>query len=204
MRERKDTTEFSLPIGRNTTSLDKISLFKIRSEWAELYKYPRQSFYRLSHSGLSSLLNEAEDLLRKGEYMQASEKYYKFMEESVKVLAERYAPEMCEKASRYGGWGFWKQEGRHGKHGLSMAYHAVRNALEEQEGENLSETFALAWKSAQELHGEAFHEFALPEETILEDAKNIKKFWERFKDKLEETERLVIYRGSENEEIIYG
>ena len=200
MRERKDTTEFSLPIGRNTTSLDKISLFKIRSEWAELYRYPRQSFYRLSHSGLSSLLNEAEDLLRKGEYMQASEKYYKFMEESIKVLAERYAPEMCEKASRYGGWGFWKREK---SPGLIMAYLAVRNALKEREGEDLSETFALAWKSAWELHREAFHEFALPEEAILEDAKNIKKFWERFKDKLEETERLVIYRGREDEEIIY-
>ena len=70
---------------------------------------------------------------------------------------------------------------------MDIAYHAIRKELEKQGMAQLSEALALAWKSAKELQREQFYEFlALDEELIREDIENIKRFWERLKEFVEE------------------
>jgi len=130
-----------------------------------------------------NILKNAELLIQRNELKQAAIKHYEFMKQMIKFLTRKYAPDIYEKAMKYGNWGYWKKEDRYG---LDAAYQAIRKSMENSGLERLSESLALAWKSALELQREEFYVsfLFLEEETIEEDIENIRRFWERIKNML--------------------
>jgi len=130
------------------------------------------------------LLSDGESSLLEMDLKSAAIKHYEFMKQIIKYLTRKYANKIYNKALEYGNWDFWRKEKRYG---LDIAYHAIRKELEKQGMAQLSEALALAWKSAKELQREQFYEFlALDEELIQEDIENIKRFWNRIKNFIEE------------------
>jgi hypothetical protein len=103
-------------------------------------------------------LNEGEELLEKGELVQACEKIYKAAEDAVRILAKEYAPEVYQKAEENGRWL------------ASLLREAVRR-METRLGEDVSKGWYAAWF----LHVEGFHERRLSKEDIAWGLKHIKK-----------------------------
>ncbi len=129
-------------------------------------------------------LSDGEIPLAEMDLKTAAIKYYEFMKQIIKYLTKIYANRVYNRALEYGNWDFWRKEKRYG---LDIAYHAIRKEMEKQGLTQLSESLALAWKSAKELQREQFYEFlVLDEESIQEDIENIKRFWERLKEFVEE------------------
>jgi len=129
-------------------------------------------------------LKEGAQLLSKGDLAGAAVKHYKFMHKIIEFLAQKYASEVCKKASKYGHWGYWKEEKRYG---YDIAYHIIRKKLEQQSRENLALSLALAWKSAREIQEEMrYHFHGSDEELIREDIDNIRRFWNKIKDFIKE------------------
>nr|WP_210433953.1 PaREP1 family protein [Acidianus brierleyi] len=104
------------------------------------------------------LLNEAEELLSKGDLVQASEKYYKAAEESVKLLVfENNLKDIIKTIENRGRW----------------------------ESEDLFKSCKLLrfknseilrfWTSAWTLHVEGFHELSLSEKEIRKLKEDVKR-----------------------------
>lgn len=94
-------------------------------------------------------LEEGEELLKKGEVVQACEPIYKAAEDAVKILAKTHAPDIYGEAESRGRWT------------LSLLDKAVRN-LERKLDEDVGRGWAEAWI----LHVEGFHEERLDEEAV--------------------------------------
>ena len=80
-------------------------------------------------------LKGGSQLLSKGDLADAAVKHYRFMQEIIEFLTQKYAPKVYKKASKYGHWGYWKEEQRYG---YDIAYHIIRTELEQQGKEDLS------------------------------------------------------------------
>ncbi|PVU74406.1 hypothetical protein DDW13_07560 [Acidianus hospitalis] len=97
---------------------------------------------------IMNYLEEADELLEKGDIVQASEKYYKAAEEAIKLFSRRLnlEPILSEvnKKER------WKSE---------ILFKAARLI-----NEKYPEVFKM-WKSAWKLHEDGFHECSLDLET---------------------------------------
>jgi len=129
-------------------------------------------------------LKKGSQLLSKGDLAGAAVKHHRFMREIIEFLTQKYAPEVYKKASKYGHWGYWREEQRYG---YDIAYHIIRTELEQQGGEDLSLSLALAWKSAREIQEEMrYHFHGSDEELISEDIDNIRRFWYKIKDFIKE------------------
>ena len=130
-------------------------------------------------------LKEGDELLSNGYFKQAVMKYYLFMEEIMIFFVREWCPEIHRRAPKYGGWhSYWQKER---EYGLEVAYHAIRKEFEKRAGQSVSQSFALAWKSAKELKKENIFECCLylDKETIYENIDNIRCFWNKIKDFIE-------------------
>jgi hypothetical protein len=94
-------------------------------------------------------LKEGEELLKKGDIVQASEKIYKAAENAVKILAKTHIPDIYGEAESRGRWT------------VSLLDKAVRS-LERKLGEDVGR----GWDAAWVLHVEGFHEERLDEEAV--------------------------------------
>ena len=88
------------------------------------------------------MLEEAEEYIRKGDVVQASEKLYKVVEECIKALAEVLQIPTLEEAKRRGKWETWL---------LGEASREIAEKLSEDK-------VRLAWKDAYDIHVWGFHE----------------------------------------------
>ncbi|HJH27624.1 MAG TPA: hypothetical protein C5S37_12880 [Methanophagales archaeon] len=98
---------------------------------------------------VKGFLKEGEELLKKGEVVQASETIYKAAEDTVKILAKTHAPDIYGEAESRGRWT------------ASLLDKAVRS-LERKLGEDVGR----GWDAAWVLHVEGFHEESLDEEAF--------------------------------------
>ncbi|BDC18573.1 PaREP1 family protein [Acidianus sp. HS-5] len=89
-------------------------------------------------------LKEADELLEKGDIVQASEKYYKAAEEAIKTLSKTL--NLTQIISEVNKKGRWKSE---------ILFKAARLINEKYPG-----TLKM-WKSAWKLHEDGFHECGL-------------------------------------------
>ena len=94
-------------------------------------------------------LKEGEELLKKGEVVQACEKIYKAAEDAVKILAKTHAPDIYREAESRGRWT------------VSLLGKAVRS-LERK----LDEDVGRGWDAAWVLHVEGFQEERLDAEAV--------------------------------------
>ena len=106
-------------------------------------------------------LNEGEKLLEQGELVQACEEIYKAAEDTVRILAKEYAPEVYQKAEHNGRWL------------ASLLREAVRR-MESRLGEDVGR----GWDAAWVLHVEGFHERRLNKEDIAWELKHVEKLVE--------------------------
>jgi hypothetical protein len=103
-------------------------------------------------------LEEGEELLKKGELVQACEKIYKTAEDAVKILAKEHAPEVYDAAEHNSRWL------------ASLLREAVRR-IEDRLGEDVSRGWYAAWF----LHVEGFHERKLSKEDFAWGLKHVEK-----------------------------
>ena len=90
-------------------------------------------------------INEADELLEKGDVVQASEKYYKAVEEAVKVLSRKFNLRVLRRL-------------KHGRWTSELLFDAV-NELGIDEIKDI-------WYIAWELHIDGFHEMRLTKERL--------------------------------------
>ncbi|QGR20528.1 PaREP1 family protein [Stygiolobus azoricus] len=102
-------------------------------------------------------MKEADELLSKGDVVQASEKYYKVAEEAIKILSYRNSIKTISKANQIGHWN-------------SRLYFDAIDELE-----NIYSDIRSLWKSAWILHIEGFHEARLQKEVVEVLKKDIEK-----------------------------
>ncbi|MGQ9469333.1 MAG: PaREP1 family protein [Nitrososphaerales archaeon] len=103
------------------------------------------------------LLDEGKAYLNKGDSMQASEKFYKAVEESIKLLAEKHRLPEYEEAIREVRW--WARL-------LARAARTLASKLDEDRIE-------FAWSIAFDLHVWGFHERGLRVEDVKRDIPHI-------------------------------
>jgi len=127
-------------------------------------------YFRLTLESLEEMEKEADELLENLNYIQACEKYYKISEEIVKMLSERFAPNIMNEVS-----------GRI-RDGLSPWTALLLNrAVDEIIGNigwkntKLERVFRDGWRAAVTLHREGFHEFELTESDILNEVRKVKE-----------------------------
>ncbi|BCU69777.1 PaREP1 family protein [Stygiolobus caldivivus] len=99
-------------------------------------------------------LQEADELLEKGDIVQASEKYYKAVEEAIKALSRKYNLGVLKRL-------------RHGRWSSGLLFDAVN----ELGSDELKEVWYIAW----ELHVDGFHEMVLTGERLRLVRDKIKK-----------------------------
>ena len=99
-------------------------------------------------------IREADELLEKGDVVQASEEYYKAVEEAIKLLAKRHNLTVLKRLKQ----GRWTSE-------LLFA------AVKELGDDKLKEIWYRAWA----LHVDGFHEMALTIESVRLIREEIKK-----------------------------
>ncbi|ADX82074.1 PaREP1 family protein [Saccharolobus islandicus] len=101
---------------------------------------------------------EAEDYLKKGDAVQASEKAYKTAEEIVKALAEKFNIPEYQQASKEGRWyTYW----------LASAVNRL--------AKDLGDWILNGWNSAYILHVWGFHEVKLSTSDITEYLRKVKE-----------------------------
>ena len=101
---------------------------------------------------------EAEDYLKKGDAVQASEKAYKTAEEIVKALAEKFNIPEYQQASKEGRWNtYW----------LASAVNRL--------AKDLGDWVLNGWNSAYILHVWGFHEVKLSTSDITEYLRKVKE-----------------------------
>lgn len=93
-------------------------------------------------------LEGADELLSKGDVVQASEKYYKAAEEAIKILSYKNSVNVVSKVNKLGHWN------------SKLYFDAV------EELENLYHGIRSLWISAWLLHIEGFHEARLSKENV--------------------------------------
>ncbi|HII73366.1 TPA: hypothetical protein HA332_03000 [Sulfurisphaera tokodaii] len=99
-------------------------------------------------------MKEADELLEKGDVVQASEKYYKAVEEAIKILSRKYNLGVVKRL-------------RHGRWSSELLFDAVN----ELRSDEVKEIWYIAW----ELHVDGFHEMILTEERLRLVKDKIKK-----------------------------
>lgn len=104
-------------------------------------------------AGLRRMLEEALELLRKGDAVQGAEKLYKVAEDAVKALSELRGLPEHEEAARKGRWQ------------ARLLHEAARRLAEIYGGEVLD-----AWEAAYEFHVEGFHEERLAPDYVMGEA----------------------------------
>ena len=108
-------------------------------------------------------------LLLRDNLMEAAIIHYGFMPEIIRYLARKYKLE-----TTYDNSYKWED-----------LYLKIREKLE-KEDEELALSLALAWKSAKEMLGMILSESLFDEELVREDIDNIRRFWNRIKNFIEE------------------
>jgi len=114
----------------------------------------------LTKDSIKRLLKEADELLSKGDVVQASEKYYKAAEEAIKILSYKNSVNAVSKVKRIGHWN------------SKLYFDAV------EELENLYHGIRSLWISAWLLHIEGFHEARLSKENIQHLKSDVEKLVE--------------------------
>ncbi len=136
---------------------------------------------RVSIDGIYEMMKKARQLLLEGDYIQACEKFYKAAEETIKILAELYAPETMKRVKER----IMKKEN---PWDIRLLYEATKE-IAKNIGEPHGEIIRRGWRSALDLHRDCFHEFLMTDqhikdsvddvETLFNEAKKIMKEWER-------------------------
>jgi len=104
-------------------------------------------------SNANILLREADELLEKGDTVQASEKYYKAAEEAIKLLAKTLnLTNILEKVAKQRVWN------------SRLLFDAARM---------VSQEFYDIWKNAWYLHVFGFHEMKLSDKEVKEISRSI-------------------------------
>lgn len=106
---------------------------------------------------IEKTLAEGKEYISKGEPVQASEKLYKAVEESIKLLAQKQGLPEYEEAQREGRW--WSRL-------LSRAARRLTRELGEERIVN-------AWTHAFDLHTWGFHECSLKVEDVEQDIPHV-------------------------------
>jgi len=102
----------------------------------------------LTKDSIEKLLKEADELLDRGDTLQASEKLYKAAEEAIKVLSFKNSIRTILKVKSLGHWS------------SKMYFEAV------DELESIYPGIKSLWISAWILHVEGFHEISLDQNSI--------------------------------------
>jgi hypothetical protein len=106
-----------------------------------------------SFSNVNILLNEADELLEKGDVVQASEKYYKAAEEAIKLLVKTLnLTNILEKVAKQKVWD------------SRLLFDAARM---------ISQEIYNIWKNAWYLHVYGFHEMKLSDKEVKLISSNI-------------------------------
>jgi len=116
-----------------------------------------KSWLKLQIENILKFLEEADELLKKGDTVQAAEKLYKAAEEAIKFLSYRENINVLSKV---------KKEDRWKSEFLFDASLQLSNSYPEIKD---------IWKSAWILHVEGFHETRLDENKVKFYAENVKK-----------------------------
>ena len=131
-------------------------------------EYP-SGYPRLTLESLGMLENEAKELLREGNYIEACEKYYKISEEIVKALGEFLAPRTMEmvRVRIMKGLTPWT---------TILLNRAVDEIIENAgwRETTLERIFRDGWSAAIRIHREGFHDFELTPAGILNEVRKIK------------------------------
>jgi hypothetical protein len=119
---------------------------------------------------IEKILAEGNEYIGKGEPVQASEKLYKAVDESIKLLAEKKMLPEYEEAQREGRW--WTKL-------LSRAARRLSRELGEERIVN-------AWTHAFDLHTWGFHERSLEVEDVEQDIPYVEWLVDYVKENLNE------------------
>ncbi len=131
-----------------------------RTEKREIKEGREETFPRFGGGEIDEFLDEANELLERGErtsIAQACEKFYKVTEEIIKILAEEHLLEEWREAEKIGRWT------------TPLLLRTVRK-LRRREGELIGEAWADAWL----LHTLGFHENQLGAEEVFDYVGNIR------------------------------
>jgi hypothetical protein len=116
-----------------------------------------KSWLKLQIENILKFLEEADELLKKGDTIQAAEKLYKAAEESIKFLSYKENISILSKVKKEDRW---KSEFLFDASlQLSDSYPEIKDI----------------WKSAWILHVEGFHETKLDKDKVKFYAENVKK-----------------------------
>ena len=118
---------------------------------------------------LEEVEREAEESLRKGEYVQACEKYYKISEEIVKTLSEYFAPKIMEEVS--------KRVKRGSTPWISPLLNKAVDEILVNIGWRDTEYESIlrdGWRAAVTSHREGFHDFELTPNDILHEVRKVR------------------------------
>jgi len=156
-----------------------------------VYEYPSK-LLRLTLKALDDMLNEAERFFEANQLIQACEKFYKIAEETVKVLAEYYAPKTMKEVRQ-------RLNGKRNPWDISLLYKAVdeiaKNIFSDEEEAKI---FRDGWRSAMDLHRDCFHDFLLSKDMIKDAIINVKKMIAISQDTLKAIEEYIISSGTVN------
>jgi len=126
-------------------------------------------YFRLTLESLEKMEKEADELLEKLNYVQACEKYYKILEEVVKMLGVRFSPNTMNKV----GERLRKGATPWTTHLLNVAVDEIIENIGWKDTE-LERIFRNGWRASVTLHREVFHEFELTERDILNEVRKVK------------------------------
>ena len=153
-------------------------------------EYP-STLLRITSKDLEKMLSEAESLFERGEYIQACEKFYKVIEEVVKILAEFYAPQTMEEVKE-------RINKKLSPWTTKLLYDAVEEIANNLDDEQ-ARIFRNGWRSAMDLHRDCFHDFLLTPSMIVDAIENVKKIVEISKNLLKNIESLLLSSTTVNE-----
>lgn len=135
--------------------------------------YP-SGLQRLSLEDLKKMVEEADELLKKGDYVQACEKFYKVTEEIIKTLAEIYAPNTLAKVKK-------RYSKKRNPWDTGLLYEASAE-ISENLGGDLGEMVRRGWRSGFDLHRDCFHEFLMTPHDINDAISDVKTLFKLAKD----------------------
>ena len=118
----------------------------------------------------AKIIEISSQLLSGNQLLDAAFMHYEFMQEIIRFLSEKYL----------------LKEAYENPFNTEMAYLKIRKKLEEENKEALSQSLALAWKSAKEIQDEVRSGSLASEDLIKEDIDNIRRFWNKIKNFIKE------------------
>lgn len=131
--------------------------------------YP--GYYRLSPESIEFMEKEADELFRSLNYVQACEKYYKVMEEIVKILATCLSVDVLKTVVER----LNKGQTPWISHLLEVAVDQIVERLGLKDTKNIEDSFRNGWQAAVNLHRRCFHELELTPEGIAHEIAKVKK-----------------------------